>query len=103
VNALGVEGLIKDFGGLRAVDHITLSVAPGERLAILGPNGAGKTTFFNIVTGLLAPSSGRITLLGHDVTRLPTHRHGTSFALTSKPKMRAGRRSRPLFVPSVGK
>ena len=74
MNALGVEGLIKDFGGLRAVDHITLSVAPGERLAILGPNGAGKTTFFNIVTGLLAPSSGRITLLGHDVTRLPTHR-----------------------------
>ncbi len=74
MTALDVEGLTKDFGGLRAVDHLTLAVRPGERLAIIGPNGAGKTTFFNIITGLLPPSSGRITLFGRDVTRLPTHR-----------------------------
>ncbi len=72
--ALAVEGLTKDFGGLRAVDHLTLTVAPGERRAIIGPNGAGKTTFFNILTGLLLPSAGRITLLGRDVTRLLPHR-----------------------------
>ena len=74
MTALDVEGLTKDFGGLRAVDHLTLAVCPGERLAIIGPNGAGKTTFFNILTGLLPPSSGRITFFGRDVTRLPTYR-----------------------------
>lgn len=68
------EGLVKDFGGLRALDSVTLTVAPGERLAIIGPNGAGKTTLFNLLTGLLPPSSGRITLLDKDVTHLSTHR-----------------------------
>ncbi len=74
MTALDVEGLTKDFGGLRAVDHLTLLVYPGERRAIIGPNGAGKTTLFNILTGLLPPSSGRISFFGRDVTRLPTHR-----------------------------
>jgi branched-chain amino acid transport system ATP-binding protein len=74
VNALAVEGLTKDFGGLRAVDRVTLSVATGERLAIIGPNGAGKTTFFNIITGILPPSSGRISFFGRDVTRFSIHR-----------------------------
>jgi len=71
--ALNVEGLTKNFGGLRALDHVTLSVTPGERLAIIGPNGAGKTTFFNIVTGVLQPSAGRIRFFDRDVTSLPIH------------------------------
>ena len=74
MNALAVEGLTKNFGGLRALDNVTLGAASGERLAIIGPNGAGKTTFFNVITGLLPPSSGRIAFFGRDVTRLSTHR-----------------------------
>ena len=74
VSALAVRGLSRDFGGLRALDSVSFEVAEGERVVILGPNGAGKTTLFNVVTGLLAPTSGRITLLGRDVTDLPTHR-----------------------------
>ncbi|HWP34478.1 MAG TPA: ABC transporter ATP-binding protein [Thermodesulfobacteriota bacterium] len=72
--ALAVHDLTKDFGGLRALDGVTLEVRTGERVAILGPNGAGKTTLFNLVTGLLRPSRGRIALLGRDVTTLPAHR-----------------------------
>jgi branched-chain amino acid transport system ATP-binding protein len=74
VTALEIEALSHHFGGLTALDRVSLAVAPGERLAIIGPNGAGKTTLFNIITGLYRPSEGRIRLLGHDVTRLPTHR-----------------------------
>jgi branched-chain amino acid transport system ATP-binding protein len=72
--ALSVESLTKDFGGLRALDHVSITVAEGERLAIIGPNGAGKTTFFDIVTGLTAPSAGRVMLFAHDATGLPVHR-----------------------------
>ena len=69
-----MEGLSRNFGGLRALDRITLALAPGERLAVIGPNGAGKTTLFNIVTGLIPPSEGRITLFDQDVTALKPHR-----------------------------
>jgi branched-chain amino acid transport system ATP-binding protein len=74
VTALAVEGLTHDFGGLRALDGVSFEAAAGERLAILGPNGAGKTTLFNLVTGLLRPTAGRIRLLGRDVTREKTYR-----------------------------
>jgi len=74
MTALEVERLSHSFGGLAALRDVNLAVAPGERLAIIGPNGAGKTTLFNIVTGVFRPSSGRIRLLGQDVTRLPPHR-----------------------------
>jgi branched-chain amino acid transport system ATP-binding protein len=72
--ALQVEQLSHSFGGLLALGDVNLAVAPGERLAIIGPNGAGKTTLFNIVTGIVRPSAGRIRLFGQDVTRLPPHR-----------------------------
>ena len=74
VAALAVTRLSKSFGGLRAVQQIDLSLAPGERRAIIGPNGAGKTTLFNLIAGELAPTAGRIALFGQDVTRLPPQR-----------------------------
>jgi branched-chain amino acid transport system ATP-binding protein len=55
------------------VREVTLEVFPGERKAIIGPNGAGKTTLFNLITGVLPPSSGEILLFGRDVTRWPSH------------------------------
>ncbi|TMB07782.1 MAG: ABC transporter ATP-binding protein [Deltaproteobacteria bacterium] len=74
VAALAVTRLCKSFGGLRALQQIDLSLAPGERHAIIGPNGAGKTTLFNLIAGELAPTAGRIALFGQDVTRLPPQR-----------------------------
>ena len=72
--ALSLSGVSKAFGGLRAVDGVSLQVNPGERRAIIGPNGAGKTTLFSLISGELALTDGRITLFGRDVTRLPPHR-----------------------------
>jgi branched-chain amino acid transport system ATP-binding protein len=74
VIALGTERLTHDFGGLRAVDAVTLAVGVGERRVILGPNGAGKTTLFNLITGLLSPLTGTIRLFGDDVTALSPYR-----------------------------
>ena len=59
---LDVTNLTMDFGGLRAVDNVSLDIMPGEIVALIGPNGAGKTTFFNCVTGLYIPTSGDISL-----------------------------------------
>ncbi|MDR7544511.1 MAG: ABC transporter ATP-binding protein [Armatimonadota bacterium] len=71
---LELAELSRHFGGLRAVDSVNLTVAAGERRAIIGPNGAGKTTLFNLISGELTPTSGRILLFGQDVTRLPPYR-----------------------------
>jgi branched-chain amino acid transport system ATP-binding protein len=86
--AVEVENLAKVFGGLRAVDGVTLRVAPGERRALIGPNGAGKTTLFHCVTGTQRPSSGQVRLFGRDVTRLPEYRRtelgmGRTFQITN--------------------
>jgi branched-chain amino acid transport system ATP-binding protein len=62
------------FGGLKAVDGVSLAVKQGERRAVIGPNGAGKTTLFNAVTGVVRATSGRIVFEGRDVTRLAPHR-----------------------------
>jgi branched-chain amino acid transport system ATP-binding protein len=70
---LRTENLTKRFGGLTAVDNLGISLAGGRVHAIIGPNGAGKTTFFNLVTGLLSPDSGRIFFRGRDITGCRPH------------------------------
>jgi branched-chain amino acid transport system ATP-binding protein len=69
-----VAGLRKAFGGVHAVDGVSMRVPVGQRRAIIGPNGAGKTTFFNCLTGAMPPTTGRIALFGEDVTRMAEHR-----------------------------
>ena len=66
--ALRVTELIKDFGGLRAVDNISFQVEDGEFVGLIGPNGCGKTTTFNCISGLLEMTSGKIEVLGEDAT-----------------------------------
>lgn len=61
------------FGGLRVIRELDLVVEEGEVVSMIGPNGAGKTTFFNLVTGMLSPTSGRIFFRGHDITGLRPH------------------------------
>jgi len=70
---LEIERLRRYFGALSAVNGVSLSVAARERRAIIGPNGAGKTTLFNLITGHLAPSSGRIVFDGAPITGRPVH------------------------------
>ena len=72
--ALRLDSVCHSFGGLQAVDGVTLSVRPGERRALIGPNGAGKTTLFNLISGALPLSAGRIVLFGRDVTTAASHR-----------------------------
>ncbi|PYQ44949.1 MAG: multidrug ABC transporter ATP-binding protein, partial [Acidobacteria bacterium] len=68
---IAVEALVKTYGSFTAVDGVSLSVEPGEIHGFLGPNGAGKTTTIRIIAGLLKPSSGRITINGHDLAQAP--------------------------------
>ncbi|MFR9799283.1 ABC transporter ATP-binding protein [Streptomyces sp. MS06] len=71
---LHTQGLSKEFQGFRAVGSVDLRVARGTVHALVGPNGAGKTTLFNLLTGFLTPSAGRIVFDGHDVTSAPPER-----------------------------
>ena len=72
--ALRIQGLKKAFGGLPAINDVSLEVAAGERRLIIGPNGAGKTTLFNLLTGDLARDAGSIVLFDEEVSRLSTWR-----------------------------
>lgn len=63
-----VQGVTKRFGGLVAVNQVSLEVNEGEIFSVIGPNGAGKTTFFNLLTGIYTPDEGRILFLGQDIT-----------------------------------
>jgi branched-chain amino acid transport system ATP-binding protein len=78
---LSIEGLGRQFGAVMAVNGVSLTVDARERRAIIGPNGAGKTTLFNLITGQLPPSAGRIVFQGRTITGLPpwqVARHGIS-------------------------
>ena len=68
-----VEDIHKHFGGFHAVDGATLSIDEGSITGLIGPNGAGKTTLFNVIAGVLRPTSGRVFMQGEDITGLPPH------------------------------
>lgn len=71
---LKLEHITKRFGGLVAVDDVSLEIAHGEIIAIVGPNGAGKTTLFNVINGVFLPDEGTIHFEGKDITRMPSYR-----------------------------
>ena len=66
-NLLRVEDITMQFGGVVAVDNLSLKIDEGEIVALIGPNGAGKTTAFNVITGVYAPTNGRVLIEGKEV------------------------------------
>jgi branched-chain amino acid transport system ATP-binding protein len=74
MNILEIKNLSISFGGLRAVDKVTMEVKRGEIRGLIGPNGAGKTTLFNLITGVYSPDEGEVFFNGFDLTKLKTHR-----------------------------
>jgi len=72
--ALALEGLTMRFGGVTAIDGLTLAVPAKKITGLIGPNGAGKTTVFNVITGFYRPEAGRVTLAGRDLSGLPPQR-----------------------------
>jgi neutral amino acid transport system ATP-binding protein len=71
---LEIDGVIKRFGGVNAVDRASFDVQRGSITALIGPNGAGKTTLFNLITGFIRPDRGRIVYDGNNIFRKPSHR-----------------------------
>ncbi len=85
---LQTEKLVKDFGKLRAVNEVTLSIRQGDIHAIIGPNGAGKSTFFNLITGYHVADGGRVSFKDREITRVPSYKRcklgiTRSFQITS--------------------
>jgi branched-chain amino acid transport system ATP-binding protein len=72
MSLLRAESLSIQFGGLKAVDQVTLEIQQGQLFGLIGPNGAGKTTFFNLLTGVYRPTGGRLFFSGQDITQVPT-------------------------------
>lgn len=70
---LELQGVVKRFGGIVAVNDVSLTVEQGQIYSLIGPNGAGKTTLFNLISAVYGPTEGRILFDGHDLTRRPTH------------------------------
>jgi len=70
MSMLKAEGIIKDFGGLRAINHCSIEVEEDSIVGLIGPNGAGKTTLFNVITGMYKPDAGRVMFKGEDITGL---------------------------------
>lgn len=73
MSILEISDVTVDFGGNRAVDSVSLPVEQGSLTGLIGPNGAGKTTLFNVISGLLSPTSGKVTLEGQDITKRKPH------------------------------
>lgn len=87
MEALRLDRLSKNFGGLRVLTDLSLTVEAGEYVALIGPNGAGKTTLLNVITGELSANSGWLYLFGKDITAMPAHQRiqaglGRSFQIT---------------------
>ncbi len=74
MSLLTLENVVKTFGGLTAVDQVSLEVPRGSIFGLIGPNGAGKTTVFNLITGNYKPDRGQVVFNGHDVTGKITHK-----------------------------
>lgn len=74
MNLLSIEKIEKNFGGLRALDNISLQIHSGEIVAIIGPNGAGKTTLFNVLTGFIRPDNGQVHFKGQSILGMKPHR-----------------------------
>ncbi|MDP9220669.1 MAG: ATP-binding cassette domain-containing protein, partial [Actinomycetota bacterium] len=72
--SLSAERITIKFGGLVAVDDVSFTIPEGGLVSLIGPNGAGKTTFFNVLTGLYQPTSGRVLLAERDITGMPPHK-----------------------------
>ena len=70
---LAVRDVVVRFGGIVALDGIAFELHKGQILGLIGPNGAGKTTLFNVIAGVLKPTSGKVTMMGEDITGLPPH------------------------------
>lgn len=69
---LSLEGITKKFGGVTIVNDLSFSIRKASRTALIGPNGAGKTSVFNLITGVYLPTEGRVSLLGEDITDMPS-------------------------------
>src|SRR5262245_45597136 len=85
---LETHNLRKEFGGLVAVDDVSIQITRGTTHSIIGPNGAGKTTFFNLLTGKHKPTRGTVVYKGQDITNMPVHQRahigiGRSFQITN--------------------
>ena len=74
MSLLKLENITKRFGGLVAVDKVSLEIQAGELIGIVGPNGSGKTTLFNVISGVYPPEEGKVIFEGKDITRLPAYK-----------------------------
>ena len=82
---IAVQALVKKYGGFTAVDGVSLDVPPGEIHGFLGPNGAGKTTTLRMIAGLLKPTSGRVSVNGHDIETEPEAAKGSLGFIPDRP------------------
>ena len=74
MSLLRLENVTKKFGGLVAVDKVSLEIKEGELIGIVGPNGSGKTTLFNVISGVFPPEEGTVIFDGQDITTLPPYK-----------------------------